>query len=93
MNVGVEMSNDCSWDAHIAKILGKGKTHVGEMDAILTDSHLDTRVKRCVLMNVIVPNIENAGEMWEGNAMLVKQVETVPMTAAKESIRMLKYDE
>ena len=62
MNVGVEMSNDCSWDAHIAKILGKGKTHVGEMDAILTDSHLDTRVKRCVLMNVIVPNIENAGE-------------------------------
>ena len=27
--------------------MGKGKAHVGKMDAILTDSHLDTRVKMC----------------------------------------------
>ena len=25
------------------------------MDAILTDPHLDTRIKRCILMNVIAP--------------------------------------
>ena len=52
------------------------------MDAILTDSHLDTRIKTCILMNVIVPKLEYAGEVWEGNAKLVKQLETVQMTAA-----------
>ena len=38
--LGVEISKECSWDAHIAKVLGKSKAHVGKMDAILTDSHL-----------------------------------------------------
>ena len=53
------------------------------MDAILTtDSHLDTRIKRCILTNVIVPKLEYAGEVWEGKAKLVKRLETVPMTAA-----------
>ena len=78
------MSKGCSWDAHIAKVIGKGKAHVCKMDAILTDSNLDTRIKRCILMNVIVPKLEHAGEVWEGNAKLVKQLETVQMTAAKK---------
>ena len=46
---------------YIAKVTGEGKTHtyqVGKMDVILTDSHLDTRIKRCILMNVIVPKLE-----------------------------------
>ena len=34
-------------------------------------------------MNVIVPKLEYAGEVWEGNAKFVKQLETVQMTAAK----------
>ena len=39
-----------SWDAHICKIVGKGKAHVGKMDAILTDPLLDTRIKICCLL-------------------------------------------
>ena len=42
--VGVEVSKECSWDAHIAKVTGKGISHAGKMDAILTDSHLDTKL-------------------------------------------------
>ena len=55
------------------------------MDAILPgpDPHLDTRIKRCMLMNVIVPNIDYAGEVWEGNAKFAQQLEAVQMTAAK----------
>ena len=53
------------------------------MDAILTDPHLNTRMKICILINVIVPKLEYAGEVWEGNAKFVKQLETVQMTAAK----------
>ena len=35
-----------SVDAHVAKkVIGNDKAHVGKMDAILTDSHLDTRIK------------------------------------------------
>ena len=53
------------------------------MNAILTASHLDTRIKVCIVMNVIVPKLEYAGEVWEANANSVKQLETVLMTAAK----------
>ena len=53
------------------------------MDVILRESQLDTRIKRCILMNVIVPKLEYA-EVWEGNAKLVKKLETIPMTEAKK---------
>ena len=33
------------------------------------------------MMNVIVPKL-----VWEGNAKLVKKLETIPMTAAKKII-------
>ena len=65
-------------------MIGKGKSHVGQMDAILTDPQLETRIKRCILTNVIVPKLEYAGEVWEGNAKLVKRLETVQMTAAEK---------
>ena len=42
--LGVDISNDCFWEAHIAKVIGKGKSQVGKTDAILTDPHLDTRL-------------------------------------------------
>ena len=54
------------------------------MDAILTDSHLDTRIERCILMNGTVPKLEYAGEVLEGNVELVQELETVHMTAAKQ---------
>lgn len=38
--------------------LGKGRAHVGKIDAILTDSYLDTRVKRCILMNAMILKLE-----------------------------------
>ena len=45
--------------------MGGGKAHVGKMDAILTDSRLDTRIKRRIRLNVIAPKLEYAGELWE----------------------------
>ena len=65
-------------------MIGKGKAHVGKMDAILTDSHLGTRVKRCILIIGAVPKLEYAGEEGEGNAKLVKQLKTVQMAPAKK---------
>ena len=85
--LGVEISKECSWDAYIAKVIGKGKSQVGKMDAILTDPHLGTRIKICILMNVVVPKLEYAGDVWEGNAKFVQQLETVQMTAAKNILR------
>ena len=55
----------------MAKVAGKSKVHVGKTDAILTDSHLDSRITRCFLMNAIIANLEYAGEVWEGNAKFV----------------------
>ena len=53
--VSVGISKDCSWDAHTVTKLqhsestrrqdGKGEAHIGKVDAILTDSHLDIRIR------------------------------------------------
>ena len=40
----------------------------------------------CIMMNVIVPQLAYAGEVWEGNAKFVKQLEKVQMAAAKRII-------
>ena len=77
--------------AHIAKVIGRGKAHVGKMVAILTDSHLDTRIKKYILTNVIIPKLEYEGEAWEGNANLEKQLETVQVTTAKKVRRVIQY--
>ena len=61
--LGVEISKDHSRDAHIAKVIRKGKSQVGNMDAILPDPHLDTRIRKCILINVIIPKLEYAGEV------------------------------
>ena len=44
------------------------------MDVILRDSHLDTRTKRFILLNVIVPKLEYAGEVREGNKKLADKL-------------------
>ena len=49
------------------------------MDVILRDSHLDTRIKICILTNVIVPKLDYAGDVWGGNVKLVKILKTIPM--------------
>ena len=93
MYLGVEISRDCSWDAHVAKVIGKGKSRVSKMDAILTDPRVDTGTKICILINVILPKLEYSGEVWEGNLEFVKQLETVQMTAANKNLGCSKYDE
>ena len=60
---------------------------MGQMDAILKDPHLDIRIKIYFLINAIVPKLEYALEVWEGNAKFVKELETVQMTAAKKILR------
>ena len=62
----------------------KGKAQRGEMDVIIRDSYLDTRIEICILMNAIAPKLEYAGEVWEGSVELVEISETVPMAAAKK---------
>ena len=42
-----------------------------------------SRINICMLMTVYVPKLEYAGEVWEGKAKFVKQLDTVQMTAAK----------
>ena len=63
------------------------------MDVILRESHIDTRISVCFPMKVIVPKLEYA-EVWEGNAKLVKKLETVPTNDSSiENTWMFENDE
>ena len=55
----------------MVKIFRKGKSQLGNMDAVLSDTHLDTRITLCILINVIVPKREYAGEFLEADAEFV----------------------
>ncbi|CAB1120939.1 unnamed protein product [Ectocarpus sp. CCAP 1310/34] len=60
-----------------------GKARAGKLHPILANRHLDTRIKLTVLKSVIVPPLEYAGEVWEGNKKVVKELEAAQMKAAK----------
>ena len=62
------MSKGCSWDAHITRVLEVGKAPVSKMDAILTDSHLDTnnRIKTCILINNVIYQSWNVDKHGRG---------------------------
>ena len=51
---------------------------------IPTDPHIDTSIEICVMMNIILPMLEYAREVWEGNAKLEKHHETVQIAGAKK---------
>ena len=46
-----------------------------------------------MMMNLIVPKLEYAGEVWEGNAKLVKTAENSTDDIIERSAKMLKHDE
>ncbi|CAB1099724.1 unnamed protein product [Ectocarpus sp. CCAP 1310/34] len=81
--LGVEIAKDCSWNAHMSKKAEKRKARAGKLHPILANRHLDTRIKLTVLKGVIVPPLEYAGEVWEGNKKVVKELEAAQMKAAK----------
>ena len=58
---------------------------MGRVDMFLGGPHLDTRIKKCILMDLISPTLEYAGEVWEGEGKVVKKLETVQMVAAEKS--------
>ena len=64
------------------------------MDAILTDSHLDTRIKIFILMNAMVPKLElcrrSIGREIEAGTTVM--LEPVQITAAKTKSKKLMYD-
>ena len=54
------------------------------MDAVLTDSRLDTRIKRCILMNAKVPKLllwNMQDEYGKIKAKFAKQLDTAQLTA------------
>ncbi|CAB1104917.1 unnamed protein product [Ectocarpus sp. CCAP 1310/34] len=81
--LGVEIAKDCSWNAHMSKVAEKGKSRAGKLHPIFANRHLDTRIKLAILKSVIVPPLEYAGEVWEGNKKVVKELEAAQMKAAK----------
>ena len=65
---GVEVSIACSWNTHIysKKVIGKGKAHVGEMDVILADSHLDSRIE----INIYISECDSTKARKCGKSMV-----------------------
>ena len=55
----------------MVKRFGNGKSQLGNMDAVLSDTHLDTRITLFTLINVIVPKREYAVELLEADAEFV----------------------
>lgn len=63
------------------------------MKAILRDSHLDIRIKRYIPMNVIVPKLEYAGEVWDREREVGEAVGNSTDEISSEESCILKKDE
>lgn len=67
-------------------VIGLGMAQIGKMGMTLRDSHLNTKIKRCLLETVIVPELEYAGKIWKGNAKSVKQMGTEQIATAHKKL-------
>ena len=56
------------------------------MDAILTGWHLGSRIKRCILINVIVPKLDCAGEVQHLGAVQMTTAEKILTCSSTTSI-------
>lgn len=59
----MDTPTNCPWDAHIKRVIGKGKIQLGNIDVTPRDSRLDARIKRRILMNMIETKLEYEGDM------------------------------
>lgn len=64
------------------KVADKGKARAGKLHEILTHRRLDTRIILQILKSVIIPPSEYAGEVWEGNKKIERELEAAQMKAA-----------
>ena len=71
----------------------KGKAVVDKMDLILRDPYLDTRIKKCILLDVIVPQLEYAGEVWGGEREIGGEVGNSADGRGKKDTRMFENGE
>lgn len=63
------------------KIKGKEKAQKGKMDVISTESYVNTRMKRYMVVDVIVPKLEYARVTCEDNTKFVMQLGVIRTTA------------
>lgn len=75
------------------KAAGKGKARAGKLHPILGHRQLDTRIKLQILKSVIIPPLEYAGEIREGNKKIDKELEAAQMESSEDRARMLPADE
>lgn len=77
-------------DAHVNGVRAKGTAQIRRTDFIHRKPHLDTDIKGCILLNVIVSEVEYT-KLWEqGSTALVNTLETVQMATAKIILGHLK---
>ena len=63
------------------------------MDAILTDPHLDTVTKICILMNMVVVTLQYVGDICEVNAKFAfNPAGNSADGRSQNCTRMLEYD-
>ena len=63
------------------------------MDAILTDPHLDTRIKICILINVICTKLRVRRRSMGRERDVRKTTGNSAGDSSKKDTRMLKHDE
>ena len=73
--------------------IGKHKAEMGKMDVIRRDSYFDRRIDECILMSVIVRNLEHAGESVGGKCEVVEAVGNSTDDGSCENKWMLKNNE
>ena len=57
---------------HMSKVAVTGNARAGKLHQIGEKWHLDTCMKLIVLKSVVVPPLEYAVQVWEGNMKVIK---------------------
>ena len=63
--LGVVLSADCTWRAHVKYVLDKAERTVHALGSVLHNKRVSTAVRRVVLQAVLRPVVEHGSPVWE----------------------------
>ena len=75
--LGVVLSDNCGWGAHVQYVLDKANKTIHALGAVLHNKRVSTAVRRVVLQAVLRPVVEYGSPVWQPSVAELAKLEQV----------------
>ena len=85
--LGVHLERNCSWDLHALETVTEGVAKLAKLRHLFRNKDLSTQIKRTILLTVLKPALNYAGEVWEPSSDMAVRLEAILTDAGKDILQ------